>query len=114
MSKEGPERAKKLAARNMQFLIKQAGESKRALAAKGNAEPKTFNDLAKGKFDFRISALEKGAAAFGLEPWQLLVFDLNHAPAPPKDVWKLVELFSRANPEQRAALLQIAAAMAVG
>lgn len=115
MSREAPGSSLKARlARNLQFLIAAAGDSQRTFADKAKMESKAFNNLVKGRFNCRLDTLERIAPVFGLQPWQLLAVDLAVAPAPAKEILRLVELYSRANPESRAAILSVASAVNPG
>lgn len=98
-------------ARNLQYLVKEAGESQRAFADKAKMDSKAFNNLVAGRFDCRLTQLQRAAAAFGLQPWQLLAVEFESSPAEWRQIVRLLDQFSKARPEGRAAILQVAAAV---
>jgi hypothetical protein len=109
MVKEGSEPLRQRLARNLKFVLQGQGQSQRAAAIAAKMNDKTFNNLAEARFDPRLAQVEKAAAAVGLEAWQLLVCDFASMPAAPKEMLRLIELFSKASPKTRSAIMQVAA-----
>jgi hypothetical protein len=113
MLKEVAEPLRQRLGRNIKFILSGRDQSQRAAAAAGKMNDKTFNNLAEARFDPRLTQVEKAAAALGLEAWQLLACDLAALPADPREVIRLLELFAKASPQGRAAIMQVAAAVVV-
>jgi hypothetical protein len=108
---EGGDSLRQRIARNLKFVLQGRDQSQRAAAAAGKLNSKTFNNLAEARFDPRLTQVEKAAAAVGLEAWQLIACDFESMPADPKEVLKLLDLFAKASPQGRAAIMQVAKAV---
>lgn len=111
MVKELPGPLRQRMARNLKYVLKGRDQSQRSAALAAKMNDKTFNNLAEARFDPRLTQIEKAAAAVGLDAWQLLAFDFAAMPAEPKQIMRLVELYARASPQGRDAIMQVAAAI---
>src|SRR6185369_1809540 len=84
---------RKRLAENLQVLMKTAEKSSPEIAEAAQIGRKTMNNFLNGRFDPRLTLVEKVANTFGLTTWQLLAMDLSAIPAQPKQVLTLLERF---------------------
>jgi hypothetical protein len=108
MLKDTAEPLRKRLGRNLKFVLLRRDQSQRSAALAAKMNDKTFNNLAEARFDPRMTQVEKAANAVGYEVWQLLACEFAAMPAEPKEVLRLLELFSKASPQGRATILQVA------
>jgi len=99
---------RKRLAENLQVLMKTAEKSSPEIAEAAQIGRKTMNNFLNGRFDPRLTLVEKVANTFGLTTWQLLAMDLSAIPAQPKQVLTLLERFFEADEAGRATILQVA------
>lgn len=98
-------------AKNLKHLLAEADQSPVEVADAAKVDRKTINNLVNARFDPRMTQVEKVAKAFGIHAWQLLATDLASTELDSKDVLRLLDLYARASPEGRAAIIQVASAV---
>lgn len=95
-------------AKNLRALAAPDQLSGHQIAGKAKLDPKTVNNMLRASHDPRLTHVEKVAAVFGMEAWQLLAFDLADRPADSSKVVALLEHYTSAKDEGRAAIMQVA------
>jgi transcriptional regulator with XRE-family HTH domain len=95
-------------AKNLTALMKMQELSSVQVGKLAGVDPKTVNNLSHGRFDPRLSLVEKVANVFGMTTWQLLATDLDVRKVDSAQVTRLIERFSNASENGRAAILSVA------
>ena len=95
-------------AKNLRHLLASRAEASPDIAKAAGVDPKTLNNLVNARFDPRITQVEKVANTFGLQAWQLLATDFSSGVIDAREVVRLLEMYGRASPEGRSAIMQVA------
>lgn len=95
-------------AQNLRALLDMQQLSAPKVAALAKVDPKTMNNLLHGRFDPRLSLVEKVANVFGMSTWQLLATDLQKKHVDSVQVVRLLEHYNNAPDAGRAAIMQVA------
>jgi transcriptional regulator with XRE-family HTH domain len=95
-------------AQNLRALIDMQQLSAPKVAGLAKVDPKTMNNLLHGRFDPRLSLVEKVANVFGLSAWQLLAADLRTKHFDSVQVVRLLDHYSNAKDSGRDAIMQVA------
>lgn len=104
-----PKQTERYIAANLRALMKKAKHSERDLAHKSGVAQKTVNNILNARGEAKIPTVERLAAAYGLNGWQLLVKSLGKdVENPGTAVGSLVNAFLNASEEGQRAILGIA------
>jgi transcriptional regulator with XRE-family HTH domain len=95
-------------AQNLTALMKAQELSSVRVGNLAKVDPKTVNNLMHGRFDPRLSLVEKVANVFGMSAWQLLATDFSAQRVDSIQVMRLLERYSKASEDVRAAIMQVA------
>jgi transcriptional regulator with XRE-family HTH domain len=95
-------------AKNLTALMKMQDLSSVQVGKLAGVDAKTVNNLSHGRFDARLSMVEKIANVFGMTTWQILATDLEVRKLDSIQVTRLLERFSNASENGRAAIMQVA------
>jgi transcriptional regulator with XRE-family HTH domain len=95
-------------AKNLTALMKMQDLSSVQVGKLAGVDAKTVNNLSHGRFDARLSMVEKIANVFGMTTWQLLATDMEVRKLDSVQVTRLLERYSNASENGRAAIMQVA------
>lgn len=95
-------------AKNLRALMEMQGIGAPKLAAEAKVDRKTINNLVNGRFDPRLSLVERVANVFGMAAWQLLATDLEVKKLDSAQIVRLLERYSAAGEDGKAAIMQVA------
>jgi transcriptional regulator with XRE-family HTH domain len=100
--------------RNLAALMEMQKLSAPLIAARAKVDRKTINNLVRGRFDPRLTVVEKIANVFGMTTWQLLATDLVVRKLDSAQVVRLLEDYSNAKDSGREAIMNVAQIAAEG
>lgn len=95
-------------AQNLKALIELHEMTAPRVAALAKVDAKTVNNLLNGRFDPRLSLVEKVASVFNMAAWQLLATDLRSKHIDSAQIVRLVEAYGNAKAEGKTAIMQVA------
>ena len=108
MKRRNRKSANFILAENLKYLTEREGITGRALAKKCDIADKTVGNIINARNSPTIETVDKIAAFFGLELWQLTLPDLPLQLEGIKSLDALAHLYSEANNEGRRHILMVA------
>ncbi len=95
-------------AQNLRALIDMQELSAPRVAELAKVDRKSVNNLLHGRFDPRLSLVEKVANVFGMTTWQILATDFQVKKIDSAQVVRLIDHYSKAPDAGRTAIMQVA------
>jgi DNA-binding XRE family transcriptional regulator len=94
--------------KNLAALMDMQKLSAPIIANRAKVDRKTINNIVRGRFDPRLTVVEKIANVFGMTTWQILATDLEVRKVDSEQVVRLLEDYSNAKDAGRAAIMNVA------